>query len=99
MIFNLMAVAEDAANNGLSIWALVGIIIGGSVILAGVIFGAIISARDTARKADKTMERHTRKRAKKLEPAPAVVVEEKHYDFTNLSEEEKDLIRKYRDSK
>lgn len=88
MVFSLMA-------EGLSVGALVALIIVGVVVLAFAVFGIVLKARETSVKT---------KRVKKVTksittPTSTVVIEEKHYDFTNLSEEEKDLIRKHRDSK
>ena len=86
MIFNLMAEGE-----GLSVGAVVALIICGVAVLAVAIVGNILKARDTSKKS----KRAKSKSAQASEtPAPTVTAE---YDFTNLTEEEKNLIRKHRD--
>ena len=99
MFFNLIAMFEDAAETpGLSIGALIGLAIGGSVVLAGIIFGIVLKARESSQRSKKAQAKRAKKQPKVEEaPAPVVVVEEKHYDYTNLSEEEKELIRNHRD--
>lgn len=97
MIFSLIA----DGTGGLQTGALVALIICGVVVLAFAILGTVLKARDTgkARKAKTT--KHGKKQAKPNETSEpvAVVEEKKEYDFTNLTEEEKDLIRKHRDGK
>ena len=90
MIFSLIA---DGSANEMPTGALVALIICGVVILAFAIFGTVLRSRDMSKK---------NKRAKKKSKhattsASAVVEEKKDYDFTNLTEEEKNLIRKHRD--
>ena len=71
---------------GMTVGVLIAIIACGIVVLGLAIFGIVLAVREPSH------------RAKKHSKAPAtVVVQEKYYDFTNLSEEEKDLIRKHRD--
>ena len=85
MIFNLIAQA-------MSTGAVIALFVGGVVVLALAIFGIILAVREPKRRKTKTVV----KQVKAEEPAQEVV-EEKEYDFTNLSEEEKDIIRKHRD--
>lgn len=87
MIFNLMA--QDSPN-GISTGALVALIICGIVVLAFAIFGSILRARDTSKKPK-------RSKHKSAETSATEVVEKKDYDFSKLTEEEKELIRKHRD--
>ena len=72
---------------GLSIGVLVALIVCGVVMLAFAIFGIVIKVRETSGK------------ARRVKNVSNVVVTEKYYDFTHLTEEEKDLIRRHRDSK
>ena len=99
MIFNLMAMFEDAgeASGGMSLGVLVGLIVGGSLIFAGIILGIVLKAIEASRKSRKAKAKHAQKQSKTEEAPAPVVVEEKYYDYTNLSEEEKALIRKHRD--
>lgn len=85
MILNLVA-------EGMTTSVLVALIICGVVALGFAIFGVVIRAREMG---------GSTKRVKKVvkTPTSTVVVEEKVYDFTHLTEEEKDLIRKHRDRK
>ena len=86
MIFSLIAEA-------LSIGVLIALIVCGVIMLAFAILGIVIKAREVG---------GTSKRVKKANTsakATAPKVEEKYYDFTHLTEEEKDLIRKHRDRK
>ena len=96
MIFNLMAeVGESVAEGGMSLLTIIGIAFGASVILAGVIFGAVLSARRTSNKAKRKQAKHE-KRNKPVEAPAVVVVQEPVEDFTHLTEEEKNVLRKYR---
>ena len=99
MIFNLMAVAGEAgeASGGMSIGVLVGLIIGGSLIFAGIILGIVLKAIEASRKSKKAKAKREKAQAKSATAPAPTVVEEKYYDYTNLSEEEKALIRKHRD--
>ena len=81
MIFTLIA-------EGLSTGALVALVICGVAVLAVAIFGTVLRARDTSKKTQS-------KRNKNAEDIH-LVEEKKDYDFTNLTEEEKDIIRKHR---
>lgn len=85
MMFSLIA-------EGMPIGTLVALIIVGVVVLALAIFGIVIKVREG--RASNSV-----KRADKPAQTPAPKVEEKYYDFTHLTEEEKDLIRRHRDSK
>lgn len=85
MIFSLIA-------EGLTTGVLVALIVCGVVMLGFAIFGIVIKVRE-GRASNRV------KRADKPAQTPAPKVEEKYYDFTHLTEEEKDLIRRHRDSK
>ncbi|MCH5153516.1 MAG: hypothetical protein J1F68_06170 [Clostridiales bacterium] len=90
MVLNLIA-------DGLSVGALIGLIILGVVVLACAIFGIVLKARDLARKPKRVKQKRVKKSEKAEELVPVTVVQENHYDFSNLTEEEKKLIRIYRD--
>ena len=96
MSFNLLAV-------GMSMGALIALIICGVAVLAFAILGTVLRSRDIAKsKAAKKQASRAKggkssdkKDGKHGEAAPVAV--EKQYDYTNLTEEEKKLIRIYRD--
>ena len=95
MMYNLLS---DGSPSGLSTGALVALIICGVVVLALAIFGTILRSRDLAR--GKNAKKQSGSRAKKggkSDQAKASIAVEKHYDFTHLTEEEKNLIRRHRD--
>ena len=94
MFFNLLA--EEGAQSGLSLGLLIGLAIGGSVILAGWILGVVLKARSNRDKARKKQARQAQKNAKEVAVAPVVVVQEPVEDFSHLTEEEKNVVRKYR---
>ena len=91
MIFSLIAENTDASK-GLTTGAVVALIICGVIMLAFAIFGTVLRARDISRKA-----KRVKKKGKSAEASEHKASEEKQYDFSNLTEEEKDLIRKHRD--
>lgn len=90
MIFSLIA-EDTGASKGLTTGAVVALIICGVIMLAFAIFGTVLRARDTSRKTKRV------KKSKSAESSAHKASEEKQYDFSNLTEEEKDLIRKHRD--
>ena len=99
MILNLMAVAEEAeeASGGMPIGVLVGLIIGGVVLLSFIVLGIVLKAIEQVRKSKRAKAKRVQEQPVVVEEPAPVVVEEKFYDYTNLSEEEKALIRQYRD--
>lgn len=97
MIINLLAMAEDGAQGGLALGLIIGLIIGGSVILAGWILGVVLRARAARKKQRSKQARQAKKNEPEVVATPAVVVVEKPVeDFSNLTEEEKNVVRKYR---
>ena len=96
MIFNLLAEAEEVAEGGLSLGIIIGLVVVGSIILAGWILGVVLSAIAKRKKARKKQARQEKKNPEVVVAPAPVVVAEPVEDFSHLTEEEKNVVRKYR---
>ena len=95
MILNLIADVEEAGvTGGMSLALLIGLIIGGSLLLAGWIFGVVLKSIENRKRARRKQARHEKKNSKAA--TPEVVAVEPVEDFSNLTEAEKNVVRKYR---
>ena len=103
MIFSLIADADGTgASGGLSTGAVVALVVCGIFVLAIAVFGSVLKGRDESKKPTKSDRKERKTRVEKVSEtveAPSehvAVAEDTHDYFAELTDEEKELIRKHR---